>query len=165
MLKKLECLSQIEELLINTRLITEASFIAPAIIRQLFNEVHFLCVQQKDLAGPFDDSFLINHGCEQFVHPNLESLVNASIKIPFVLDLDLDYFCRDERFRNQTQISDFLTSASSLFQRARLITLSKSNKYSWNLSDDEDEVWSTEIAKSVYEIVLPKIIKFSVTSK
>jgi hypothetical protein len=69
------------------------SFIAPSIIRGLVKEVHFICSQDDTDIG-LDDNLLHRYEAKQFVHKNLDSLIQHIGDRQILFDLDLDMFNR-----------------------------------------------------------------------
>jgi hypothetical protein len=66
------------------------SFIAPAIIRKLFDEIYFYCLQENDFV--FDEIFHRKYSIKIRKYKNIKSLVKSLSGKEFCLDIDMDVF-------------------------------------------------------------------------
>ena len=115
------------------------SFIAPAIIRGLVDEVHFYCKQVCTGPGLYPP-FLKEHKTRQFIHQSVESLVSRQILKPVIFDLDLDLFNNSDMWDEgdlwaDEEIADFLSMCSGMVQSSSIVTAAMSFGYSGTEQD------------------------------
>lgn len=115
------------------------SFIAPAIIRGLVDEVHFYCTQEGTGPGLYPP-FVKQHNAKQRIHKGIESLASRTIAKPFIFDIDLDLFNNTEMWQEgdlwqDRDIQEFLSACSSMIQSAAVITAAMSFGYSGTEQD------------------------------
>ena len=133
--------------------ICKDGFIAPAIIKGLFNEIHFYC-KQSDTQITFSDEFLNNYQTEQFIHNNIESIMDIRVENPYAFDLDIDLFndsgmYLESKLWTETQLDDFVGICTPLIQNASIVTIAMSFGYS---GTKEDTIW-------LAQYVVSKILK------
>ena len=125
-------LEKLEYLIAENSLVRRDSFISPAIIKGITDEVHFFCLQNDTEPG-LDDKLLQTFKAYETRHDSIQSLVNTvqNRKKPLIMDLDLDLFNRDTPFFAEgaalsVSINEFLDDCTTLFKRAEVITIAKS---------------------------------------
>lgn len=141
--RKLISADEIElfELVRKNKLIRYDSFIAPAVLRGMFEEVHFYCAQDDGDDVGLDESLLQLSGCIQRVHQDILSLVTSQFSTPLIFDLCLDLFNRsnDKEYEGDIwrddEIYRFLDSTYSLIEHASIVTISLSFGYSGTVED------------------------------
>jgi hypothetical protein len=136
-------------------LVKDDSFIAPAVIRGLINEIHFYCFQDEHPG--FYQQFVEKYNLTQFVHSKIEDLLKIELVTPFILDIDLDFFNKTY-FPTERDVHDFISKIQKLLTQAEIITIAKSDLYNWKLKDGEYFDWDQSVIESVSSIVIPKII-------
>jgi len=115
------------------------SYIAPAIIRGLIDEVHFYCRQVCTGPGLYP-RFLKQHKARQFIHQNIESLVSREFSKPVIFDMDLDLFNNADMWEEgdlwtDSEINDFLGVCSEMVRSAHVVTAAMSFGYSGTEKD------------------------------
>ncbi len=129
------------------------SFIAPAIVRGLVSEVHFLCKQQDDYDVGIDEDLLHRFHATQHLHETSASLIDVAQGRPLIFDLCLDLFNRSNVMMykgdlwSDDEILAFLETVKGLVQQARIVTVSLSFGY----SGTEDDT------RHLAELVLPRL--------
>jgi len=152
-LRRINNLKEIRTLVSNGINVRKDSFLAPAIIRGVINEVHFYCLQTDTEIG-IDDELLKRYKSEQFNHPDLDSLIKKAPK-GCLYDLDLDlfnksgYWGKGELWTDREVLS-FLRGCSHLIKNSALITIAMSFSYS---GSDED-------TKHLTKLVVPKVMEY-----
>jgi len=121
-------------------LIQYDSFIAPAVIRGLFDEVHFYCKQDDGSDVGLDEPLLLKYGCTQRIHQDAGVLSAQEFSAPLIFDLCLDLFNRSDMTYEgdiwpDKEIDAFLETVMPLIKRARLITISLSFGCSGTVED------------------------------
>ena len=106
------------------------SFICPAIIRGIANEVHFLCYQEYGDEGIYEGS-LEKHQATQYIYRNSSELKNYKFNKPYIFDFCIDVFNRSNMYYegdiwNIEEIDEFLYELEVLVKGAELITISMS---------------------------------------
>jgi UPF0489 domain len=130
------------------------SFIAPAILLGLINQVFFFCYQTDTDVGVSEDVLEAGR-CRQTMLKASKDLRNIRAS-PLLFDLCLDLFNLDPKRRmyeetnlwTDGEIIEFLGHAEGLFQRADLVTISCSFGYSG----------SEEQTRALTRLVLPAIV-------
>jgi len=133
MLRGVSELGEIYRMVAEERYVQKDSFIAPAIIRGLIEEVHFLCFQ-RDAARGIDPDLLDRYGSKQFFHPDLNSLLKHA-PLGSLFDIDLDIFNKSAHWAEgdlwtDIEISQFLDGCIKLLQSSPLATIAMSFNYS-----------------------------------
>lgn len=151
-LSRITDLDKIKEMVSENNLVRKDSFIAPAIVRGIINEVHFLCFQENPTKG-FHIEFLNKFNTRQFIYKDCHTLLNHASEV-FLFDIDLDYFNRSDYYLksdlwNDVEITEFLEYCSHLIKSSPLITIAMSFGYSG----------SEEDTKHLINLVVSKIIK------
>lgn len=131
--------------------ITYDSFIAPAVRRELFSEIHFYCLQ--DDSEPLDEDLCEAFKTKQHLHPDVPSLAEAVPVGPLVFDLCLDLFNRSGNFEEGNLWSDaevlaFLDAIKHHIQAAELVTISLSFGYSGTVDD----------TRHLAKLVVPRLV-------
>jgi len=113
------------------RLIKYDSFIAPAVMRGILEEVHFYCKQDDGSDVGIDDETLKLGGAKQFIHQNAKALSDLKFPSPLIFDLCLDLFNRSDYFYrgdlwSDDEILGFLGSVRTLIAQAQIVTVSLS---------------------------------------
>jgi hypothetical protein len=145
-------ISGIERFVVENNWIQYDSFIAPAVRRGLFKEVHFLCTEDDNDIG-LDEDLLLASGTTQFIHDTVESLVNHNIQTPLIFDLCLDLFNKADNWEtgdlwSDSEIESFLESVAPLVRAAEVVTVSLSFGYSGTEAD----------TRHLAKIVLPRLL-------
>jgi len=135
------------------KMVRKDSFIAPAIIRGIINEVHFLCFQNDENPG-LDEEFLRRISLKQFFHDDLQSLINHAPKSS-LLDIDLDIFNKSDLMETDelwtdNEILEFLDTCRKLIRSSPFITIAMSFDYSG----------SKDGTKHLTRLVVPKLVGF-----
>lgn len=133
--------------------ITYDSFIAPAVRRALFSEIHFYCLQ--DDSEPLDEDLCEEFQTTQHLHSDATSLAAAVPVGPLVFDLCLDLFNRSDNFAEGDLWSDaevlaFLEANKHHIQAAELVTISLSFGYSGTADD----------TRHLAELVVPRVVEW-----
>jgi UPF0489 domain len=115
------------------------SFIAPAIIRGLVDEVHFYCKQTCTGPGLYPP-FLKEHNTRQFIHERMKSLISHRFSKPIIFDIDLDLFNKSEMWDEgdlwtDREILEFLSMCSDMIQSSSVVTAAMSFGYSGTEQD------------------------------
>lgn len=145
-------LETIHELVDKDRLVRKDSFIAPAIIRGIINEVHFHCLQRDTEKGLYKP-FLTKFKAKQYIHNDIHALVDAISQKSIVFDIDLDLFNRSDIWGagglwEEKEILRFLETCSLAIRNSSLITIAMSYCYS---GTKDDTIYLTKT-------VVPKLI-------
>jgi len=133
------------------------SFIAPAVIREIINEIHFLCLQD-DTTPALDEELLGKYNSRQFIHRNLQSLVSCTPK-GALFDIDLDIFNKSDYWGTgdlwtDSEILDFLWGCSGLIKSSPLITIAMSFNYSG--SEDDTKFLTRFVVPRLLDLVQKK---------
>jgi UPF0489 domain len=115
------------------------SFVAPAIIRGLVDEVHFYCKQACTGPGLYPP-FLKQHKARQVIHQGVEALLSRKISKPVIFDIDLDLFNNFDMWDEgdlwpDAEITEFLSMCSGMVQSASVVTAAMSFGYSGTEKD------------------------------
>jgi len=121
-------------------LIRYDSFIAPAVIRGLVGEVHFLCRQTDVDEHGLDEDLLLTAGAQQYFYDDANSIANVEFGEPVIFDLCLDIFNRSEQWAEgdlwpEDEIEAFLHQLRPVIESATVVTVSLSFNYSGTASD------------------------------
>jgi hypothetical protein len=152
---------QIKQYVVDNKYIRFDSFIAPAIRRNMIDEVHFYCTQKSTDMG-LDENLLIEFCTEQIIHPNINSLATAVFKKPIIFDLCLDLFnSADDDLAyyegdlwSDSEILDFLKSIQHIIKEADIVTISISFGYSGSYND----------SRHLTQLVCPVIMEYRAKS-
>jgi hypothetical protein len=162
-LRNIKSHEELKELIAENRLIRRDSFIAPAIIKGITDEVHFFCLQNNTESG-LDDELLQSYGVDEIRHTSIEDLVRVlrNGQKPLIMDLDLDLFNRDTPFYAEgaelsRKIIEFLDKCGSLFERAEVVTIAKSPG-AWWIRNQNRWDWDRDLSEDVAKIALPHIV-------
>ena len=131
-------LADIEQYVVDNKFIRFDSFIAPAVRRGMFEEIHFFCKQDGDKG--LRKSLLKKVGAMQFFHRSASSITAHNFSLPVVFDLCLDLFNRSEEMEigniwPESKILHFLNSVRSIIASAEIVTVSLSFGYSGSEDD------------------------------
>lgn len=153
MLKKTERIGEIFDLFSNSAFVRKDSFIAPAIIRGIVNEIYFFCFQDNTETG-LDEDLLKKYHSKQFIYKNIDLIPYHKIKNYF-LDIDLDLFNNSDMWAKSdlwenSDICDFLRKCSGLIKNASLITIAMSFGYSGTYED----------TRKLTKKIVPEILKY-----
>ena len=130
------------------------SFIAPAIIRGLLNDVHFFCRQTDTDPGIYGD-FPGEYGCRQLFYDSINAASEAEVRRPFIFDLCLDLFNLDQTTWYQgelwplEQVHEALDAWRTLIAGDDILTISLSFGYSG----------TADHTRTLAEMVIPRIIQ------
>lgn len=129
------------------------SFIAPAVRRGLFSEIHFFCKEDDANEVGLDAVVLEASNAKQVVHESTDSLASISTDRPLVFDLCLDLFARsagDEPgdIWPDAEISAFLRCTAPLIKAASVVTISLSFGYSGTAAE----------TRELAALVVPRIV-------
>ncbi len=152
-LRSIRTIEEISDLASRASLVRKDSFIAPAIIRGIINEIHFYCFQTDTEPG-LDKPLLKKHNSKQFIHHELNSLIERPPK-GSLFDLDLDLFNRSEMWEEgnlweNKEILHFLDICSGIIGSSSLVTIAMSFGYSGSRDD----------TRYLTELVVPRIIEY-----
>lgn len=133
--------------------ITYDSFIAPAVRRGLFSEVHFYCLQ--DDSEPLDEDLCEVFETPQHLHADAASLGAAVPVGPLIFDLCLDLFNHSDNYYEGYLWSDgevcaFLEAVKHHIQAAELVTIS----LSFGCSGTADDT------RHLAKLVLPRMVEW-----
>jgi hypothetical protein len=150
-LRKISELDEICKIVSEEMGIQKDSFIAPAIIRGIVEEVHFLCFQRETEPG-IDAELLDRYGSRQYFHPDLSSL-SEHAPAGSLFDIDLDIFNKSGYWDKGDlwtgiEISQFLYGCNHLLESSSLVTIAMSFGY----SGSEDDT------RYLTELVVPQIV-------
>ena len=155
---------ELRHLIAEDGLVRRESFISPAIIKGITDEVHFFCLQKNTQRG-LDARLLQKHRANEFRHDSIQGLVHAldNTNKPLIVDLDLDLFNRDTPFyadgaKLWGSITAFLGLLHHLFERAEVVTIAKSPGFWW-IRNQEPLDWDRELSEELARIVVPHIIE------
>ena len=153
-LKNIDSLNEIHELVNQGDFIKDASFIAPGIIRGILNEVHFYCLQDDTEIG-IDESLLDQYTCTQYIHNDVDDLINQKFKDEIFFDIDLDLFNKEEYWMKgdlweEDEIIKLIDKCSKIISNSSLVTIAKSPGYS---GTKDDMIF-------LKELVVPKIVNY-----
>lgn len=142
------------------RPICYASFIAPAILLGLVDEVHFYCLQDDTTPGLSKD-LLDETGVKEYRHQNIDDLLRTTTNLskPILFDLDIDLFNRATLFYSDgpeynERIRSFLCKCSVLIQRAAVVTIAKSPANYW-IKNEGHYDWDEELAAELFDEIVP----------
>jgi hypothetical protein len=79
-------------------LIQYDAFIAPAVRKGLFEEIHFFCTQSDDWDKGLDPALCEAMGVVQTMHVDIDSFARVTARAPIVFDLCLDLFNEAPKF-------------------------------------------------------------------
>lgn len=152
-LKEIKRIEEIRDLVSNSDFVRKVSFIAPAIIKGIINEIHFYCFQHNTEIG-IDEKLLNKYHSKQFIHKNLNLILDHNPNNYF-LDIDLDVFNKSDMWAESdlwgnSDICDFLRKCSGLIKGASLITIAMSFGYSGTYDD----------TRRLTKEVVPNILKY-----
>jgi hypothetical protein len=130
------------------------SFIAPAVRRRMFDELHFYCKQGDGGDIGIDDRVLKMAGTRQFFYEDAKALAKHTFESPMIFDLCLDLFNRSDQFQtgdlwSDEEILQFMNTVNGIVQRAAVVTVSLS--FDW--SGDTDDT------RHLAEMVIPKLLE------
>lgn len=133
--------------------ITYDSFIAAAVRRRLFSEVHFYCLQ--DDSEPLREDLCNDFKTLQHLHADAASLSAAEPAGPLVFDLCLDLFNHSDNYYEGDLWSDaevvrFLEAVRHHVQAAELVTIS----LSFGCSGTADDT------RHLAELVVPCVLEW-----
>ena len=154
---------ELKDLIAEDNLVRRDSFICPAIIKGITDEVHFFCLQNDTKPG-LDYELLQRYGTNEIRHDSIQDLVHAlqNIRKPLIMDLDLDLFSRETSFYAEgaglsTNINEFLDECGPLFERAEVVTIAKSPGAWWTRTKDRWD-WDRDLSEKLASIVVPRIL-------
>lgn len=144
-------LDEIYKIVSEAKYIRKDSFIAPAIIRNIFSEVHYYCVQTDTTVG-LDSELLIKYGSQQIIHSNISSLTMNAPK-DSLFNIDLDIFNKSGLWAEgdlwtDFDILEFIYKCEELIKTSPLITIAMSFNYSGSRQD------TIHLAKLVVQKIL-----------
>ena len=133
-------LSQIHDFVSEEIFIRYDSFIAPAIVRGLVDDVHFYCLQDDNWGKGIDDELIEEVGASQTIHDDMGTLLAHKFQQPYVFDFCLDIFNKTDMYLqgdiwSDAEINNFLISCEDLVRNAELVTVSLSFGYSGTVED------------------------------
>jgi UPF0489 domain len=145
-------LDDLRNLIVEENWIRYDSFIAPAIKRGMFDEVHFFCKQNDGFDIGIGDALLEQCGTRQIFHEAAATLAAAKFPSPVIFDLCLDLFNRSTIWNKgdlweEVEILEFLEIVRPVIERAILVTVSLSFECSGTAED----------TKRLAQMVLPVI--------
>jgi hypothetical protein len=121
-------------------LIQYDAFIAPAVRKGLFEEVHFFCTQNDDWDRGLDPALCEAMGVVQTLHAGIDSFAGVTARAPIVFDLCLDLFNEATTYYGSDLWSDAaIVSTLAAFahhvKAAEVVTVSLSFGYSGTEDD------------------------------
>lgn len=151
-------LVKLEKLTHEDKLIQLDSFIAPAVVRGIFESVHFYCKQYDTDIG-LDKSVLTAGNATQHIYTDISKLASHKFSYPIIFDLCLDLFNYSDNYAEgnlwqDSEVLSFLEVMKNIIKDANLITISLSFDYS---GTEED-------TRHLASLVLPKISEFRMKS-
>jgi len=125
--------------------IRKDGFIAPAIIKGYFNEIHFYCKQANPQIG-FSSEFLNSFTAKQCFYDEIEKINDIIIERSYAFDLDIDLFNNSEVYLKsklwpENQRDDFFDRCELLIKHASIVTIAMSYGYSGTKKDTK---WLTQ---------------------
>lgn len=146
-------LDELKELIRIEDCIQFDSFIAPAVVKGMFDSIHLFCKQDDTDIGIYDD-IRAPTNTRQFVYDDANFLASQKFDYPLIFDLCLDLFNNSDMYATgdiwpDEEILTFLNLIHSLIQNASLITISLSFNYS---GTEED-------TRHLANLILPKILE------
>lgn len=141
-------------------LVDHASFIAPAILLRLIDEVHFYCLQNDTTPG-LDSDLLDETGIKEYRHESIDDLISITKNLnkPILFDLDVDLFNRATPFYSDgpeyhERIRSFIWKCSDLIKRAAVVTIAKSPSAYWIKNEGQWD-WDVELAEELFNMIVP----------
>lgn len=116
------------------------AFIAPAVRKGFFEEVHFFCTQKDDWDRGLDPALCGSMGVIQTLHAGIDSFAGVTPRAPIVFDLCLDLFNESSTYYGSNLWSDAaIASTLAAFahhvKAAEVVTVSLSFGYSGTEDD------------------------------
>ena len=144
---------RMKQYVIENELIRFDSFIAPAVRRGMFADVHFFCEEGNSNEIGLDENLLTISATKQVIHDTIETLVASKFSHPIIFDLCLDLFNYSDEWETgdlwpESNILDFINSVSHIIAAAEVVTISLSFGYSGTVED----------TRRLARLVLPKIL-------
>jgi len=139
-------IEQIRDMVYEGNWIRFDSFICPAIIRGISNEVHFLCFQgDGDDEGIYEGT-LSRHNAHQHIYRSSSELKNLNVNTPYIFDFCVDVFNRSEMMYTSDiwgldEIDELLENVKHLVEGANIVTISMSYGYSGTC---DETAWLTK---------------------
>lgn len=137
------------------------AFIAPAIRRHYFDQVHFYCTQKDDWDRGFSTELCTSFDVQQTLHDSVDSFAALPAKEATAFDLCLDLFndahkkVYDSELWPEARIQAFLDATSHLVAAADVVTVSLSFGY----SGTEDDT------RYLAKLVMPQLLASRNTAK
>lgn len=130
------------------------SFIAPAVRRNLFSEVHFYCREDDSNEVGLSHDLLREAGTVQVIHKTTNTLVSYPFRHPIIFDLCLDLFNDSDEWETgdlwgEAEIVEFLDVVQTIIRRALVVTVSLSFGYSGTVDD----------TRRLARLVIPKLLE------
>lgn len=134
-------------------LIQYDAFIAPAVRKGLFEEIHFFCTQSDDWDKGLDPALCEAMGVVQTMHVDIDSFAHVTARAPIVFDLCLDLFNEAPKFYgsdlwSESAIESTLVAFACHIKAAEVVTVSLSFGY----SGTEDDT------RQLAALVVPRLI-------
>lgn len=134
--------------------IRKDGFIAPAIIKGIFDEVHFYCLQ-KDTEIAFSNDFLKRYNTKQYIHQTVEDICSVKNSREYAFDLDIDVFNDSNMYLEsdhwaEDKRDDFFKKSESIIQNASIITIAMSFGYSG--TENDTKYLAEYVLKKIFEI-------------
>ena len=136
------------------------AFIAPAVIRGYFDQVHFYCTQDDDWDRGLQADLCNQFGVKQRLHESLDTFASLPVDTAFVFDLCLDLFndangkMFDSNLWPDERIQAFLDATRHLIEAASVVTVSLSFGYS---GTEED-------TRRLAQLVVPQLVAWRSTA-
>lgn len=135
-------LAELERRIVEEDRVQYDAFIAPAVRRGYFDQVHFYCTQKDDWDKGLDPDLCAEFGVSQTLHASVESFAAVPLGMPMVFDLCLDLFNESDKFYGSSLWSDatiqaFLDATRHLVEAASVVTVSMSFGYSGTQQDTQ----------------------------
>ncbi len=156
--KSLSKISQLELTdlfnMVRDNYVSQDGFIAPAIIKGIFDEVHFYC-SQEDTEIAFLPDFLESYNTKQYVRQKIEDMCAVKKSKQYAFDLDIDIFNNSVMYLEselwpQEKRDHFFQKCSGLIQNASIITIAMSFGYSG--TNNDTKYLAKYVIKKIIEI-------------
>jgi len=160
---ELGSLSDVERMILPDHLgrssIQRDNFIAPALIRKLIDEVHFLCLQ-RDTDQGFWPPDIARLGFAQYIYDDLRGLLSSLKDRELLFDLDIDLFntsgmWAEDEYWPVSDIIAFLEECGASITRARVVTVAISLGFSG----------SAKGARRLTELVMREVLRYRVPAQ
>ncbi len=142
-------------------LIQYDAFIAPAVRKGFFEQIHFYCTQNDEWDRGLDPALCDMMGVVQTLHPNVDSFAGVNAQAPIVFDLCLDLFNDATMYFKSDLWSDAaiistLAALAHHVKAAELVTVSLSFGYSG--TEDDTRRLAALVVPRLIALRAPRIV-------